>query len=62
MAPQLKDPSLLKQDVGYVNGEWVKARSGKTFEVTGELPFSSSHDVSHVVSHGVSRLVSVLSK
>jgi len=33
MAPQLKDPSLLKTDVCYVNGEWIKAKSGKTFEV-----------------------------
>ncbi|EON98588.1 putative succinate-semialdehyde dehydrogenase protein [Phaeoacremonium minimum UCRPA7] len=37
----LKDQSLLKTDVCYVNGEWVKAASGKTFEVhdpaTGEL-------------------------
>jgi hypothetical protein len=32
---QLKDPSLFKQNVCYVNGEWVKARSGKTFEVHG---------------------------
>ena len=32
--PQLKDPSLFKQEC-YVNGEWVKAKSGKTFEVTG---------------------------
>ncbi|KAK6820607.1 succinate semialdehyde dehydrogenase [Apiospora arundinis] len=32
--PKLKDPSLLKTDVCYVNGEWVKAASGKTFEVT----------------------------
>ncbi|KAL3304887.1 succinate-semialdehyde dehydrogenase [Colletotrichum asianum] len=31
---QLKDPSLLKQDVCYVNGEWIKAKSGKTFAVT----------------------------
>ncbi|KAK4247187.1 succinate-semialdehyde dehydrogenase [Corynascus novoguineensis] len=41
MAPKLRDPSLFKQDVCYVNGEWVKARSGKTFEVydpaTGQL-------------------------
>ncbi|KAF3003386.1 succinate semialdehyde dehydrogenase NADP+ linked [Neopestalotiopsis sp. 37M] len=39
--PKLKDPSLFKTDVGYVNGEWVKAASGKTFEVhdpsTGKL-------------------------
>ncbi|KAH6672193.1 succinate semialdehyde dehydrogenase-like protein [Halenospora varia] len=31
--PKLNDPSLLKLDVAYVNGEWVKAKSGKTFEV-----------------------------
>ncbi|KAI1408955.1 succinic semialdehyde dehydrogenase [Hypoxylon sp. FL1857] len=39
--PKLKDPSLFKTDVAYVNGEWVKAASGKTFEVydpaTGDL-------------------------
>lgn len=33
MAPKLKDPSLFKQNVCYVNGEWVKAKSGKIFEV-----------------------------
>jgi len=37
---QLKDPSLLKTDVCYVNGEWIKAKSGKTFEVTGETASS----------------------
>ncbi|KAI1342907.1 Aldehyde/histidinol dehydrogenase [Xylariaceae sp. FL0016] len=41
MAPKLNDPSLFKTDVSYVNGEWVKASSGKTFEVhdpaTGQL-------------------------
>ncbi|KFY21177.1 hypothetical protein V491_03100, partial [Pseudogymnoascus sp. VKM F-3775] len=31
--PTLSDPSLLKLDVAYVDGEWVKAKSGKTFEV-----------------------------
>ncbi|KAG9255978.1 succinate-semialdehyde dehydrogenase NADP+ [Emericellopsis atlantica] len=39
--PQLKDPSLFKQNVCYVNGEWVAAKSGKTFKVhdpsTGDL-------------------------
>ncbi|KAF7558970.1 hypothetical protein G7046_g5187 [Stylonectria norvegica] len=34
LAPKLKDPSLLKQDVCYVNGEWIPAKSGKTFKVT----------------------------
>lgn len=33
--PKLNDPSLLKLDIAYVNGEWVKAASGKTFEVHG---------------------------
>jgi succinate-semialdehyde dehydrogenase/glutarate-semialdehyde dehydrogenase len=32
---QLNDPSLLKIDVAYVDGEWVKAKSGKSFEVHG---------------------------
>ena len=32
---QLNDASLFKQNVAYVNGEWVKANSGKTFEVHG---------------------------
>lgn len=33
--PKLNDPSLLKTDVAYVNGEWVGAKSGKNFEVFG---------------------------
>ncbi|TGJ85280.1 hypothetical protein E0Z10_g3509 [Xylaria hypoxylon] len=41
ISPKLNDPSLFKTDVCYVNGEWVKAASGKTFEVrdpaTGKL-------------------------
>ncbi|KAI8626782.1 Aldehyde/histidinol dehydrogenase [Xylariaceae sp. FL1651] len=41
MPPKLNDPSLFKTDVCYVNGEWVKAASGKNFEVhdpaTGNL-------------------------
>ena len=39
---QLKDPSLFKQNVCYVNGEWVTAASGKTFEVHGKLPQNTS--------------------
>jgi len=35
--PKLKDPSLLKLNVAYVNGEWVNAQSGKTFEVQGMM-------------------------
>ncbi|KAJ6782447.1 hypothetical protein PWT90_09445 [Aphanocladium album] len=41
MAPKLNDPSLLKQNVHYINGQWVPSISGKTFKVTdpstGEL-------------------------
>lgn len=33
--PKLNDPSLLKKDIAYINGEWVAAKSGKTFEVNG---------------------------
>ncbi|KYK54701.1 succinate semialdehyde dehydrogenase [Drechmeria coniospora] len=33
MAPKLKNPSLLKHDVCYIDGEWKGARSGKTFKV-----------------------------
>lgn len=32
--PKLNDQSLFKTNVCYVNGEWVNAKSGKTFEVT----------------------------
>src|SRR3954462_8942844 len=39
--PKLNDPSLLKLNVAYVNGEWVGAKSGKTFEVTGTTPLLS---------------------
>lgn len=33
--PKLNDPTLFKTGVAYVNGEWVKAASGKTFDVHG---------------------------
>jgi hypothetical protein len=35
--PELKDKSLFIQKA-YVNGEWVDAKSGKTFEVHGSSP------------------------
>jgi succinate-semialdehyde dehydrogenase/glutarate-semialdehyde dehydrogenase len=35
--PKLNDPSLLKTNVAYVDGEWVTAKSGNTFEVFGRL-------------------------
>ena len=37
MAHKLKDPSLFKENVCYVNGEWIPAKSGKTFQVTGTI-------------------------
>lgn len=33
--PKLNDPTLFKTGVAYVNGEWIKAASGQTFEVHG---------------------------
>lgn len=35
-AHQLNDRSLLKEAQTYVNGQWVGAKSGKTFEVHGK--------------------------
>jgi hypothetical protein len=42
--PKLKDQSLLKTGVAYVNGEWVKAKSGKTLEVFGTAYHSSTSE------------------
>lgn len=42
---QLNDPSLLKQNVCYVNGEWVAASSGKTFKVTGKKNPPAQHNL-----------------
>lgn len=36
---QLRDPSLLK-DKCYVNGTWIGASSGKTFNVDSTVPIS----------------------
>ncbi|KAI9789803.1 MAG: succinate semialdehyde dehydrogenase NADP+ linked [Piccolia ochrophora] len=55
--PPLNDKSLLKHDA-YVNGEWIGAKSGKTFEVTdpasGELigtcPDFSKHDTEKAIA------------
>lgn len=35
--PQLKDQSLWKEQC-YVNGKWIGAKSGKTFEVISKEP------------------------
>ncbi|RKF59859.1 Succinate-semialdehyde dehydrogenase GabD [Golovinomyces cichoracearum] len=51
--PQLRDPQLLKTNVAFVNGEWVSAKSGKTFEVfdpysgnlIGKAPEFNAEDV-----------------
>lgn len=54
----MKDQSLFKQGVYYANGEWVEAKSGKTFEVhdpsTGKLigscPECAKEDVDDAVN------------
>jgi hypothetical protein len=38
---QLKNGSLFRQEC-YVNGQWIQAKSGKTFDVTGLSPSASS--------------------
>jgi hypothetical protein len=37
---QLNNSDLL-HNLSFVNGEWKKSKSGRTFEVVGELPASS---------------------
>lgn len=57
--PPLNDQSLFKQDVAYVNGEWVKAKSGKTFKIhdpsTGKLigtcPEFDKSDTDAAIAH-----------
>ncbi|KAK4647492.1 succinate semialdehyde dehydrogenase NADP+ linked [Podospora bellae-mahoneyi] len=59
MAPKLRDPSLFKQNVCYVNGEWIPAKSGKTFEVhdpateqlIGTCPEFTAEDTRLAISH-----------
>ncbi|CAK7273823.1 succinate semialdehyde dehydrogenase NADP+ linked [Sporothrix epigloea] len=58
MVPPLRDPTLLKTGVCFVNGEWVKAGSGKTFEVTdpstgkpiGEAPEFDTKDTEKAIA------------
>lgn len=55
--PTLRDASLLKQQC-YVNGEWVNAKSGKTFEITdpatgkviGVNPECGKEDAEHAIA------------
>ena len=54
--PTLNDKSLLKSQA-YVNGQWVDAKSGKTFEVTdpathkviGTMPEMNKSDVNEAI-------------
>ncbi|KFH43499.1 Glutarate-semialdehyde dehydrogenase-like protein [Hapsidospora chrysogenum ATCC 11550] len=70
MVPKLKDPSLLKQNVCYVNGEWKPAKSGKTFKVndpgTGELvgtsPEFNTDDTEAAIAAAAAALPSFRSK
>lgn len=56
--PSLKDQSLFKQGVYYVNGEWAKAKSGRTFDVhdpstgkfIGSCPECAKEDVEDAVN------------
>ncbi|KAJ6256727.1 putative succinate-semialdehyde dehydrogenase [Drechslerella dactyloides] len=57
--PPLKDKSLFKENVAFVNGKWVKAKSGKTFEVhdpasmklIGTVPEMEQTDVNEAIDH-----------
>jgi succinate-semialdehyde dehydrogenase / glutarate-semialdehyde dehydrogenase len=61
---QLKDPSLLKTNVCYVNGEWVPASSGKTFGVSdpatgkdiGTVPDFAKSDTEKAISAAAAAL------
>lgn len=63
--PPLNDKSLLKSQA-YINGQWVDAKSGKTFEVTdpashkviGTMPEMSKDDVADAISAAEKALVS----
>ncbi|KAI9753507.1 MAG: succinate semialdehyde dehydrogenase NADP+ linked [Candelina submexicana] len=63
--PQLNDKSLLKHDA-FVNGEFVEAKSGKTFEVTGPasgkvigtMPEFDSGDVQNAIAAASEALAS----
>ncbi|KAF3917729.1 Omega-crystallin [Dactylellina cionopaga] len=58
-AQLLKDKSLFKENVAFVNGKWVKAKSGKTFEVydpasmklIGTVPEMDKADVNEAIDH-----------
>jgi succinate-semialdehyde dehydrogenase/glutarate-semialdehyde dehydrogenase len=63
--PQLNDKSLLKNQA-YINGKWVDAKSGQTFEVTdpashkpiGTMPEMDASDVQLAIDAAEKALVS----
>lgn len=63
--PALNDKSLLK-DQGFINGKWVGAKSGKTFEVTdpssgkviGTMPEMGKEDTELAITAAADALVS----
>ncbi|KAI9816031.1 MAG: succinate semialdehyde dehydrogenase NADP+ linked [Pycnora praestabilis] len=63
--PPLNDKSLFRQEC-YVNGEWIKAKSGKTFEVTdpashkviGTMPEFDKSDVEGAIKAAAAALPS----
>ncbi|KAL2885640.1 Glutarate-semialdehyde dehydrogenase DavD [Ceratocystis lukuohia] len=52
LVPRLRDPSLLKTNVCYVNGQWIPAGSGNTVDVSGKQKVSMSllYFFSHLTS------------
>jgi len=63
--PPLSDKSLLKNQ-SYINGKWVDAKSGKTFEVTdpasgkviGTMPEMNTDDTEEAIKAAAAALVS----
>lgn len=61
--PPLRDPSLLK-DQTYINGKWVSAKSGETFEVTdpasgkviGSMPEMGKADADEAIAAAAAAL------
>lgn len=58
ISPKLDDQSLFRSKA-FINGEWVSAKSGKTFSVTdpaseaeiGKLPEMDEHDTEEAIEH-----------
>lgn len=60
-SPQLKDPSLLVQGKGYINGEWVGADSGSTFKVLNKATQAELGSVPDMTTSDTQRAISAAS-